>query len=119
MNWHNRTYFVDCVDFEFCLNSKKNNLKIGECSLAPGFDHESEQGDDKYTIFGKNYSMRKYPMGRIFDTLLASSKLLILSIKTRNYSFSRGISRFLVGYLIYQFMARIINNSTFEKKVAK
>src|SRR3989304_3358303 len=28
INWHDETYFVDCVDYEFCLNSNNHNLKI-------------------------------------------------------------------------------------------
>ena len=31
INWHNETYFVDCVDYEFCLNSNNHNLKNGVC----------------------------------------------------------------------------------------
>jgi hypothetical protein len=118
INWHNETYFVDCVDYEFCLNSNNSDLKIGECSLAPGFDHETEQGDDKYTIFGETYSVRKYSMGRMIDSIFASLRLLISSIKTKNFSFAIKISRLLAGYLVYQLMVRVINSSKFKKPEA-
>lgn len=111
INWHNETYFVDCVDYEFCLNSNNNNLKIGECSLTPGFDHESEQGDGKYKIFGKSYSTREYSMSRIRDYISASLRLLISSVRTRNFSFAVETCRLLAGYLVYQFIARVINCS--------
>ncbi len=109
LNWHNATYFVDCVDYEFCLNSNNNNLKIGECSMAPGFDHESEQPDVKYMVFGKERLLRKYPAKRIIDTISASTRLLITSITTRNFVFFTAIIRSLAIYLYWQSVVRFIN----------
>jgi rhamnosyltransferase len=114
LNWHNENYFVDCVDYEFCLNSSNNHYKIGECSKTPGFDHESEQPDLKYSIFGKERLLRKYSVNRILDTTSASIKLFYTSIKTRNIRYTAVILRFLIRYLGWQFVARIIN--IFEPK---
>ncbi len=112
INWHNETYFVDCVDYEFCLNSNIHNLKIGECSLTPGFDHVSEQGDFKYKIFGKTYSMRQYPMRRIIDYILASLRIIISSVRTRNFAFTVETCRVMAGYLVYLFRARLIKGAS-------
>lgn len=108
LNWLNETYFVDCVDYEFCLNSSNNNMKIGECSITPGYDHDTEQGDTKYFIFGKQRKLRKYSATRVLDTALASSRLLFASIVTGNIKFSMAILRSLTGYLFWQLFVRLI-----------
>ena len=51
MNWHNTNYFVDGVDYEFCLRANLNKYLIGECCNAPAFDHISGQEDKSYPIF--------------------------------------------------------------------
>jgi hypothetical protein len=109
LNWHNHTYFVDCVDYEFCLNSNNNGLKVGECSQTPGFDHVSEQADSEYTVFGKKRMMRKYSLSRIKDTTTASLRLIVTSIKTLNPKFAYVIWRSLAIYLYFQFLVRILN----------
>ncbi len=114
MNWHNQTYFVDCVDYEFCLNTNNNNLKIGEVSNTPGFDHISEQADLQYNIFGKWRMMRKYSTIRIKDTLKGSIRIFFTSIKTLNFTFAYSIMRSLSIYLYFQFLVRIRN--TFNRK---
>lgn len=109
INWHNHTYFVDCVDYEFCLNSNNHNLKVGECSNTPGFDHISEQADSEYFIFGKKRMMRKYSFSRIKDTTTASLRLFITSIFTLNPRFAYAIMRSVGIYLFFQFLVRILN----------
>jgi rhamnosyltransferase len=116
INWHNETYFVDGVDYEFCLNSNNNNLKIGECSQTPGFDHEAEQGSIKYKICNRLFSTRVYSLTRIIDATVASLRLLIKSIKTMNFSFALKISRLLTGYFAHQLIARIVNCSSSKKE---
>jgi rhamnosyltransferase len=111
LNWMNEKYFVDCVDYEFCLNSSNNNYKIGECSNTPGFDHDTEQADVKYFIFGKERKLRKYSGKRVLDTVRASTKLMFTSIYTRNNAFTVAIIRSLAGYLFWQFISRILRVS--------
>lgn len=111
INWHNINYFVDCVDYEFCLTSNNNNFKIGECSTTPGFDHVTGQPDKKYKIFGKERFLRKYSTKRFFDYLFASIKLTITSIKTRNFRFAIASIRSLLIYLYFQTIIRIIKFS--------
>jgi rhamnosyltransferase len=109
INWHNQTYFVDCVDYEFCLNSNNHNLKVGECSNTPGFDHVSEQADSEYLIFGKKRMMRKYNLSRVKGTTTASLRLFFTSIITLNPKFACAILRSLGIYLYFQFLVRILN----------
>lgn len=107
LNWHNHHYFVDCVDYEFCLNSMIHGYKIGEYSFTPGFDHSSEQNDTIYQVYGRTYSMRAYSITRIYDTCSASLKLMLKSIATRQLKFFLVIFRLLVIYIATQLFVRI------------
>lgn len=107
LNWHNEKYFVDCVDYEFCLNSKISGFEIGEFSFTPGFDHSSEQDDTGYQIFGRTYSMRAYSVTRIFDTCSASLKLMLKSLVMGQIKFFLVTFRLLVIYIATQLFVRI------------
>ena len=107
MNWHNEKYFVDGVDYEFCLNSQLNNYRIGEYSCTPGFDHAVEQGDKKYKFFGKTYSMRKYSWYRIMDTAHSSVKLIFRSVFHGKIQFAVRITRLLSIYIVTQLLVRV------------
>jgi len=106
MNWHNEKYFVDGVDYEFCLKSLLNNFRIGEYSCTPGFDHTVEQGDKKCELFGKTYSMRAYSWNRIVDTANSSVKLIFRSVLHGKIQFSLRITRLLSIYIVTQLLVR-------------
>lgn len=107
MNWHSTKYFVDCVDYEFCLSSSNHHLKIGEHSAAPGFDHCSEQGDTRYKVFGVVIPMRAYRFSRIMDSWNASVKLFFKAVFTGNFSYALTFFMAINKYLFVQFYVRI------------
>ena len=107
MNWHSTKYFVDCVDYEFCMSSNRFHFKIGEHSYTPGFDHCSEQGDTRYKVFGKILPMRPYSCPRIRDSYSASVRLIMKSIFTGNFAYTVIISSAIHKYLFVQFYVRI------------
>ena len=119
INWHNENYFVDCVDYEFCLRSNNNHFKIGEYSSTPGFDHESEQPDVKYIVFGKAFLLRKYSMSRMIDAVSASMKLIGASLKSANFVFAYIMTRSLFLYVSFQLLSRIINPIKHKKEISK
>jgi rhamnosyltransferase len=106
MGWHSDKYFVDCVDYEFCLNSHNSGFKVGEYRCTPGFDHTTEQSDQTYQIFGKQYSLRAYPLFRISDTLKASTKLVFKAILTGQFKFAAKLCRLVSIYIIVQILTR-------------
>jgi rhamnosyltransferase len=114
MGWHSEKYFVDCVDYEFCLNSHNSGFKVGEYRCTPGFDHTTEQSDQIYQIFGKQYSLRAYPLFRISDTLKASTKLVIKAILTGQFKFAAKLCRLASIYIIVQILTRAMR--PFSKK---
>lgn len=118
IGWHSSEYFVDCVDYEFCLRSSNSNLKIGEYSCTPGFDHTAEQADKIYKVFGKSYSMRAYPFFRMSDTFKSSLKLILKSAISGNFKFSKKIFILLLIYIFTQIFVRIFN-LIYKPKVSK
>jgi rhamnosyltransferase len=113
-NWHDEQYFVDGVDYAFCLKSKRAGFKIGECTVTPGFDHQSEQPDREYQIFGKRLMLRKYPAARIGDAIWSSLRLIGSSISALEYRFCKEIARSLLIYAAAQILVRLLN--TFDRR---
>lgn len=110
LNWHDCSYFVDGVDYKYCLDTNNAGLKIGECSYAPGFDHVSEQDDKVYRFFSKEYYLRPYPLFRIVDTSKASLKLIISSLVARRMKFAAKFFKFYCIYLATQLLVRIAHS---------
>lgn len=109
IGWHDVSYFVDGVDYKYCLDSKKAGFKIGECSYTPGFDHVSEQDDKVYRLFNKDYHLRAYPWFRIVDTTKSSLRLVGTSIKHKEWKLCNSILRMLFIYLACQSVVRVVN----------
>lgn len=109
MNWHNENYFVDCVDYEFCLRSSNHGFKIGELGLVPGFDHQSEQPDAVYKLFGKERMLRKYSTSRVIDATTASLKLITTSLLSGNMTYFFASLKSFLGYCLWQVLVRVLN----------
>ena len=110
IGWHDISYFVDGVDYKYCLDSKAAGLKIGECTYTPGFDHVSEQADKVYSLFAKKYYLRPYPWVRIADTTKSNLRLAVTALKRKEWKLSYNIVRMLCIYLVCQGVVRVINS---------
>lgn len=108
LGWHNEKYFVDGVDYEFCLKSKKNGMKVGTYMCTPGFDHSSEQADEKYRIFQKTYVFRAYPLFRIVDVIKSSFKLILSALLSLELKFAAIILKFFSAFMVFQLLSRIL-----------
>ncbi len=108
LGWHNEKYFVDGVDYEICLRSLANNLKIGKCFNTPGFDHSSEQPDKPYKIFDTSLSLRRYSLIRIIDTTKSNARLIFSSLRIGQFKFALSIMRSYAIYAAAQILARIV-----------
>lgn len=109
LNWHNEKYFVDGVDYEFCLRSKMRGFKVGKYSCTPGFDHTTEQADVNYSIFGKTYAMRAYSIARILDVSKSSLKLVFTALLGAEFIFALKLMRLWSIYLTLQILVRFLN----------
>jgi rhamnosyltransferase len=112
IGWHNRSYFVDGVDYEFCLRSHIHSFKIGLVSGIPGFDHESEQPDRVVTILGKRLLVRRYSAPRIKDALHSYIRLIYSATKSREFSYAFLFIRSMSIYLFGQILSRLSGEKT-------
>lgn len=108
MGWHNPTYFVDGVDYEFCLRSHIAGFKIGKFFNTPYFDHETEQPDDVVTILGKRILIRKYSTIRVKDGFRSYIRLIYSSVIRGQFKFTFLFFRSFLIYIFGQVMARIL-----------
>jgi len=109
INWHNTTYFVDGVDYEFCLRAKINGFLLGKSTHTPGFDHITGQADKLYSIFNHKLYLRAYNPGRIKDILNSYLKLLILSIRFCKFQYTKTFVKSLMIFSFFQILVRILN----------
>lgn len=110
IGWHDVSYFVDGVDYKFCLDSKAAGFKIGECTYTPGFDHVSEQADKRYALLSREYYLRSYPRFRIADTTKSNLRLSLTALRRKEWRLSYRIIRMLCIYLAGQCVVRVINS---------
>jgi rhamnosyltransferase len=108
LEWHNTRYFVDCVDYEFCLRSARAGLRVGVCYGAPGFDHRTEQDDTEVVILGRRVYLRRYPNARIVDTMYRSLRLMGASLLSLRLGYFGEVLRFFCSYTLRQVVARFV-----------
>ena len=109
MGWHDLSYFVDSVDYKFCLDSAVRNYKLGECKTTPGFDHVTEQDDSVYTFFGHRFLARKYNVTRVKDTFYSLLRLTGASLVNYELKFSAKFLKILVVNIIVQAYVRLVS----------
>jgi rhamnosyltransferase len=108
LGWHNRSYFVDGVDYEFCLRTAIHGFKIGRCSGTPGFDHIAGQPDTLVTVGARQLQLRRYAPNRIADTTKAYTRIISSSLSNGQFRFALAMIRSYAIYAAGQILARIL-----------
>lgn len=107
MGWHNQSYFVDGVDYEFCLRSHIAGFRVGKFLNTPYFDHESEQPDKVVTILGKRLLIRKYSLVRVRDGFRSYLRLIYSAVRSGQFKYAFLFCRSFLVYIFGQLLARI------------
>lgn len=107
LNWHNESYFVECLDYEFCLRSIIEGFRIGKVYNTPGFDHSSEQPDRIVTLMGRALPVRRYRFARVKDAFYAYLKLMGYCLRQRQIMLFGSTARSLLIYGLGQTLARV------------
>jgi rhamnosyltransferase len=107
IGWHNTNYFVDGVDYEFCLRSHLHGLKVGINLNAPDYDHVSDQPDRCINFLGRDLLVRKYSLTRINDTLSSYIRLLGYSISSGSLRYTYKLTKSLLIYIFGLFLSRL------------
>lgn len=110
IGWHSEKYFVDCVDYEFCLRARRHGFKIGLINSTPGFDHVTEQPDQILHLFGKKLLVRRYSATRIKDALNAYLKLIFSGLFQNSPSDTYTLVRSMGLYIFGQISSRLVQS---------
>mgnify|MGYP000120117125 FL=1 len=108
IGWHDMSYFVDGVDYKFCLDASIKGRNIYKVGNVPGFDHSSEQDDVDYIVAGHKFRIRRYPIFRVKDYIKSLIRLCIVSIANFKLSFFLKFFKQLCVYVIIQLVSRIL-----------
>ena len=110
IGWHSEKYFVDCVDYEFCVRARRCGFKIGLIRNTPDFDHVTEQPDQIFRLFGKQLLVRRYSPNRIKDALGSYLKLIIGGLFKNRLGDTYALTRSMLLYLFGQLISRLIQS---------
>lgn len=110
IGWHNPNYFVDCVDYEFCIRARHCGFKIGIVKNTPDFDHVTGQPDTVIRILGKQLLVRRYSAARIKDAIGAYLKLIFGGMLKNSIGDTYTLSRSLAIYVFGQLASRFIQS---------
>lgn len=105
--WHNKKYFVDLVDYEYCIRARENNFRIGKVFNVIDFDHRSGQPDDEISFLGKSLLVRKYSTTRIVDCYSSCLKLSLYCIKNLLFKDLMFLFKSFIHYSFAQIVSRI------------
>lgn len=105
--WFDKRYFVDGVDYSFCINSIKHKYKITEVHNTPGIDHEREQGNLSVMFFHKQLIGRVYAFQRNLDFVQSHIRLLFSAFGLKSIKPPIFIIKSLLFYLFQQALFRI------------
>jgi rhamnosyltransferase len=102
--WFDLNFFVDGVDYAFCINCKKNKYLVTEIYNVPGLNHDDEQGNNSVNILGITFRGRSYNYKRNIDFISSHIKLIKKSFSL----YSPKASLLLIKSLFYYFLTQII-----------
>ena len=108
IGWHNEKYFVDCVDYEFCVRARRCGFKVGLVKNTPDFDHVTEQPDKVINVFSKQFLIRRYSAVRIKDAISAYLKLIVGGFLKNSPTDTYTLIKSMIIYVIGQLISRII-----------
>ena len=109
INWHNKNYFVDGVDYEFCLRAHSKGYLLGEIVSTPGFDHITGQEDKEYSFLRSKLFLRAYNQSRIKDILISYLKLMIMSVRLIKIKYLLIFMKSFLIFTFYQIFVRVLN----------
>jgi rhamnosyltransferase len=105
--WFDKRYFVDGVDYSFCVRSLLNKFKITEIYNTPGLDHETEQGNMPVIFLSKQIKGRVYSISRNIDFLKSHLLVLLACFRLKSIKPKIFIIKSICAYIYIQVVLRI------------
>ena len=107
IGFHNESYFVDGVDYEFCFRSSLYGYYCGLTNLAPDIDHRSGQDDTEVQVFGRNIRLRRYSITRFLDYNKSITRLIFEALKTLRFKYLLIFAKNMAVYNLLYFSSYI------------
>lgn len=107
IGWHDPSYFVDGVDYKFCLDSLSKGYRVGAYGPTPDLDHITAQDDDDWILWGVSFRARRYSAVRFKDTIISSIRLIGAGLLRGKFRFTYKVAAFFGFYLLQQFAVRL------------
>jgi rhamnosyltransferase len=107
--WFNEGFFVDGVDYSFCLNALINGYKNLAVTNVPGLNHSEEQDGFHINFFRKKGSFRVYPLKRNVDFLKSHFRLFFITFKVKGIKTKFFIVKAILSYVFTQVLSRIVS----------
>jgi rhamnosyltransferase len=104
---HSSEYFVEGVDYEFCLRLKKHGFKIYNVYLS-GIDHGSLQDGRVLKMFGFSLKIRAYGDQRLKDFNRSHLRLIRDSFQSKQYCMTLFFLKSLLVFNVSEFYSRIL-----------
>lgn len=105
---HNSTFFVEGVDYEFCLRLKKYHYKIQNIYFD-SIDHLSLQDGDVVNVFGLKLNARIYGNKRLKDFNKSHIRLLGISFASRQWRMGLFFVKSMLAFNMGEFKSRIFS----------
>lgn len=105
---HNPSYFVEGVDYQFCLDAASKALSLSQLP-CPGIDHEQQQPVQRYQLGQWQVDYRPYPWKRHKGFLWALIRLTGASIVAFQPAYAWRFARNLITHLAAQLQMLALN----------
>ncbi|CAH6800139.1 conserved hypothetical protein [Vibrio chagasii] len=105
---HNRSYHVECVDYEYCCQTIIDGGSIKPISIK-GIDHESLQDSTEKSFLGKRVIFRVYPSSRVKDFNYSHVRLIVFSILNLRFKLAFFLIKSLFAFNAGNIKNRILD----------
>lgn len=95
----NQQYFLDGLDYEFCLRVWRGGFQIINLPLQNHFDHTTLQDGVTKRFFGRELNIRRYSSSRYNEMSIAFRDILLDILTNREWVL---LSKFIKSYVAFQ-----------------
>ena len=92
-------FFVDFVDYEYCLRLRYRGFEVARLNGPFGIDHRSFQDDKVRSIFGMKVVVRRYPRSRIYEVFYGFRRLFSYSLVRGDFASCLLLTKFFLGLI--------------------
>lgn len=104
---HDKGYFVEGVDYEFCLRLKINGYVIRNV-FTESIDHFALQDGTRLKIAGFNIPVRVYGKSRTKDFNVSHSKLIRTSLRKGEFLMFLKFLKSAILFNVFEYLSRIL-----------